>query len=249
MFLERIEGLFASLTDSERQTPSFAQALDEIARDAAARDRYLRFADDADQPQVRARMIRLAGALGWLSPAEERAELVRMIGDLLARNASARRSRSDLRAERGPGAGRRARSPAAAAPAVRQGDARSRAGMPRQHRRPRARSAGTDQSRRGRGADRRGLSGAPADHRRRGASRMVRRDHAHDRIGRADPRAQYAVAPSAERPRRAWTTWRASFPRPSPSTCSGRSPRSSFAPSIRLLPRPEMVQRAEPARA
>ena len=87
MFLERIEGMFAALSDSERQTPSFAQALEDIAHDAAARERYLRLADDADQPQVRARMIRLAGTLGWLSPAEEHAELGRMIGDLVARNA------------------------------------------------------------------------------------------------------------------------------------------------------------------
>ena len=57
------------------------QALGEIARDDVARDRYLRFAEDADLPQIRARMIQLAGTLGWLSPAEQRAELVRMVGD------------------------------------------------------------------------------------------------------------------------------------------------------------------------
>jgi hypothetical protein len=85
MFLERIEGLFASLSESERQTPSFSQALADVAHDDAARDRFMRFAEDADTPQVRARMIQLAGALGWLSPAEQRAELVRMIGNLLAR--------------------------------------------------------------------------------------------------------------------------------------------------------------------
>ena len=89
MFLERIEGMFAALSERERQDPSFAQSLDEIAHDAAARERYMRFADDADRPQVRARMIKLAGALGWLSAAEERAELGRMIGDLVARMPSA----------------------------------------------------------------------------------------------------------------------------------------------------------------
>ena len=41
MFLERIEGLFASLTESERQAPAFTAALDEITRDHVARDRYL----------------------------------------------------------------------------------------------------------------------------------------------------------------------------------------------------------------
>jgi hypothetical protein len=85
MFLERIEGLFASLTESERRTPSFTQALGEIARDDVTRDRYLRFAEDADLAQIRARMIQLAGKLGWLSPQDERAELARMIGDVLGR--------------------------------------------------------------------------------------------------------------------------------------------------------------------
>jgi hypothetical protein len=85
MFLERIEGVFASLSESERQTPAFSRALDAITRDHVARDRYLRFAQDADLAQIRARMIQLAGTLGWLSPAEQRAELVRMVDDLIAR--------------------------------------------------------------------------------------------------------------------------------------------------------------------
>jgi hypothetical protein len=85
MFLERIESLFAALSESERQAPSFVQALGEIARDDVARERYLRFAEDADQPRVRTRMIQLAGTLGWLSPPDQRAELVRVIGDLLGR--------------------------------------------------------------------------------------------------------------------------------------------------------------------
>ncbi len=61
MFIDRIEALFASLSESERQAPSFSRALGEITRDRVARERYLRFAEDADQPQIRARMIRLAG--------------------------------------------------------------------------------------------------------------------------------------------------------------------------------------------
>ena len=85
MFLDRIEGLFASLGENARQDRSFAQALGAIAHDDVARGRYLRFAEDADRPQIRARMIQLAGTLGWLSPAEQRAELVRMVGDLIER--------------------------------------------------------------------------------------------------------------------------------------------------------------------
>jgi len=84
MFLERIEALFASLSESERQEPAFSEALGAITRDHLARDRFLRFSEDADRPQIRARLIELAGMLGWLSPAEQRVELVRMIGDLLA---------------------------------------------------------------------------------------------------------------------------------------------------------------------
>ncbi len=87
MFLERIEGLFASLSEADRTTPAFAQALDAIARDDVARERYLRFAERADLPRIRARMIRLAGTLGWLSPQDQRAELLRMVDDLLRRDA------------------------------------------------------------------------------------------------------------------------------------------------------------------
>jgi hypothetical protein len=87
MFLDRLEKYSESLSEAERQTPGVAQALDGIAHDDAARARYLDFARDADQPTVRARMIELAQGLGWLSPEEKRAELMRMIGDQIARNA------------------------------------------------------------------------------------------------------------------------------------------------------------------
>jgi hypothetical protein len=86
MFLDHIEKYAASLSETERQAPAVARALGEIARDEAARTRYLDFVRDADQPAIRARMISLAANLGWLSPAEKRAELMRMIGDQLARN-------------------------------------------------------------------------------------------------------------------------------------------------------------------
>jgi hypothetical protein len=87
MFLDRIEKYAASLSEAERQVPAVSRALDEIAHDDTARARYLDFARDADEPAVRARMIELAHRLGWLSPAEKRAELIRMISDQLARNA------------------------------------------------------------------------------------------------------------------------------------------------------------------
>lgn len=87
MFLERIEGLLASLSEGERQAPSFTQALARIAEDVATRDRYMLFARDADEPRVRFRMVALAGTLGWLSPPGLRAERMRMIGDLVVRPA------------------------------------------------------------------------------------------------------------------------------------------------------------------
>jgi hypothetical protein len=87
MFLDHIEKYAASLTEAERRDPAVAVALDAITRDRAARDRFLDFARDADQPAIRARMIGLARDLGWLSPAEQQAELMSMIGEQLSRNA------------------------------------------------------------------------------------------------------------------------------------------------------------------
>jgi hypothetical protein len=84
MFLDRIESFAASLTESERQTPSFIDAFDELANDQPARERFLAFARDADERPLRARMIKLAHKLGWLSADGERDELVRLAQDLLA---------------------------------------------------------------------------------------------------------------------------------------------------------------------
>ena len=84
MFLDRIETFAASLTESERQTPSFIRASDELANDRPARERFLAFARDADEPSLRARMIKLAHNLGWLSADGERDELTRLTADLLS---------------------------------------------------------------------------------------------------------------------------------------------------------------------
>jgi hypothetical protein len=87
MFLDRIEKAVASAAATEALDPETMRVRDEIAADATARMRFLDFARDADRPAIRVRMIALAGNLGWLAPAEQRAEVVRMIGDLLAQNA------------------------------------------------------------------------------------------------------------------------------------------------------------------
>ena len=86
MFLDRLEKYAASLGPVGLQAPDVSRALGEIAGDGAARARYLTFARDADEPAIRVRMIDLAHRLGWLSSAEKRAELMRMIGDELASN-------------------------------------------------------------------------------------------------------------------------------------------------------------------
>ncbi|HEY2863554.1 MAG TPA: hypothetical protein VGK37_08030 [Casimicrobiaceae bacterium] len=84
MFFDRIESFYASLTDEDRQSPAFIRERDAIAGDQPARDRYLAFSGDVDRPPIRARMVHLARALGWLSPEDELAEIARIAADLLA---------------------------------------------------------------------------------------------------------------------------------------------------------------------
>jgi hypothetical protein len=86
MFLDRIERYTASLRDVDRETSAVSQQLDAIAHDEGSRSRYLDFARNADSPVVRARMLKLARDLGWLSPDELDAELMRTIADSLARS-------------------------------------------------------------------------------------------------------------------------------------------------------------------
>ena len=85
-FLDPLEKYSASFGDVARQTPAVATALDAITADTAAKQRWLTFARDADEPSVRARMIALASRFGWLPPSERQAELVRLFSDVYARN-------------------------------------------------------------------------------------------------------------------------------------------------------------------
>ncbi len=85
MFLDRIENYSASWIETARQNPAVARALEAIAKDQPARDRYLDFAHASGEPAVRARMIALAHRLGWLTAAEKHVELVRLLNDQLAR--------------------------------------------------------------------------------------------------------------------------------------------------------------------
>jgi hypothetical protein len=85
MFLDHIERYAGSITPAQRLKPDVAVALGKIEHDHAARDKYLAFARDADQATVQTRMMALARTLGWLSPAQEQAEFVRMVSDRMAR--------------------------------------------------------------------------------------------------------------------------------------------------------------------
>jgi hypothetical protein len=86
MFLDHIEHYAASLPIGERRTPETVAALAAIAQDRDARERYLEFARDADEPAVQLRMMELAEKLGWLTAAETEAEFLRMISDRMARD-------------------------------------------------------------------------------------------------------------------------------------------------------------------
>ncbi|MEO8536686.1 MAG: hypothetical protein ABI533_04110, partial [Betaproteobacteria bacterium] len=85
MFLDNLEKYSASVGAATRAEAPVAKALQAIADDRTARARFVDVMRDADQSSVRARMIALAGRLGWLTAAEKRAELVLMMRDRLAR--------------------------------------------------------------------------------------------------------------------------------------------------------------------
>ena len=87
MFLDPIERFAGSVPAAGRQSPETARSVDAIAGDKAARERYLTFARDADDPAVRVRMMAVARNLGWLTVEEERTEYAQMVADRMARDA------------------------------------------------------------------------------------------------------------------------------------------------------------------
>ena len=86
MMLDQLERYVASISPAQRLEPEVAAALAAIENDHATRDRFLVFARDADQAEVLTRMMAFAGNLKWLSPMQERAELLRMISTRMARD-------------------------------------------------------------------------------------------------------------------------------------------------------------------
>lgn len=85
--LDRVEKLLASLTDAQRATPDFRQALAQVATDRATGNRVLEAARATSQPDQRVRLIALSTELGWLTREQQAGEHARLFSDLLARNA------------------------------------------------------------------------------------------------------------------------------------------------------------------
>ncbi len=101
MFLGHLERFMAAIGSAQRTRPATAAAFAAIAADAAARDRYMVVARDAEEPPARVRMMALARGLGWLSPAQEHAEFMRMLADRIKRDVVGT-DEVDLACARGP---------------------------------------------------------------------------------------------------------------------------------------------------
>jgi len=84
--LDRIQRFATALEDPARRTPEVEQAFAAIANDSGSRERFLEFARDADEPAVRARMLKAAHDLGWLTSDQRWTELALMLGELQMRN-------------------------------------------------------------------------------------------------------------------------------------------------------------------
>jgi hypothetical protein len=88
MAFDRVEKFLASLDESERAQPNLIAVRNAMAADATTRAKYLALARETEDPALRVRMLSLARNVGWLSGAEQRAELARLIGDVLARGSA-----------------------------------------------------------------------------------------------------------------------------------------------------------------
>ena len=87
VFFDRIEQFLGTVDDAARADPAYQAEMAQIAGDTAARDRYMAYARDADQADTRARMTNVAHTLGWLTPAQYRAEMAELAAGLLAQRA------------------------------------------------------------------------------------------------------------------------------------------------------------------
>jgi len=85
--LDRIRRLTATLDEATRREPAVAGVLEAIARDDDARQRFLAYARQADQPPVRVRLLDVAHDVGWLSDDARRDALAAMLREVQARTA------------------------------------------------------------------------------------------------------------------------------------------------------------------
>ena len=85
-FAQRIDDFFETLSEDDRRSPDFQRALATVAADRATAARLLSVARSAP-PATRAHVVAVSGKLGWLDAEQQRAEYVRMIMELLARDA------------------------------------------------------------------------------------------------------------------------------------------------------------------
>lgn len=81
---DRVEKFLGTLDEAKRGEPATQAAVSALAQDRGTRGRYLGIVRDTEDPALRVRMLALARSIGWLTPAEHRAELVHTIHDVLA---------------------------------------------------------------------------------------------------------------------------------------------------------------------
>ena len=83
-YFDRIEKMLATMDDLDRHSPSYLRAVAEISHDTEARERFLAFARGSD-PAERSRMLVVAQALDFITPAQLRGEQMAMAEALLAK--------------------------------------------------------------------------------------------------------------------------------------------------------------------
>lgn len=82
MAFDRVEKFVGTLDAAARAEAK--DALFAIEHDRPTRGRYLALTRETGDPALRVRMISLARGLGWLTPEDQRVELARLVGDMIA---------------------------------------------------------------------------------------------------------------------------------------------------------------------
>lgn len=86
LLLEQLEHFVASIGPAQRFEGKTFAAFNAIAGDKAARERFITFARSEEETAVNTRMMALARNIGWLTPAQEEAEFVRMLAERMSRD-------------------------------------------------------------------------------------------------------------------------------------------------------------------